>query len=89
MLKTFCLTAPYPRFWSYAGCYRCCFSWYDYEPERRAQGSLHACWGLILGVLDNDMTQLRVDSYVREIFVGLIVLAVVAVVFLSKRRNAK
>ena len=45
--------------------------------------------GLILGVLDNDMTQLRVDSYVREIFVGLIVLAVVAVVFLSKRRNAK
>ena len=34
---------------------------------------------LILGVLDNGMTQLRVDSYVREIFVGLIVLAAVAV----------
>ncbi|MEK9571573.1 MAG: ABC transporter permease, partial [Paracoccaceae bacterium] len=33
---------------------------------------------LILGVLDNGMTQLRVDSYVREIFVGLIVLAAVA-----------
>ena len=44
---------------------------------------------LILGVLDNGMTQLRVDSYVREIFVGLIVLAVVTVASLSKRRNAK
>ena len=44
---------------------------------------------LILGVLDNGMTQLRVDSYVREIFVGLIVLAAVAVASLSKRQNAK
>lgn len=44
---------------------------------------------LILGVLDNGMTQLRVDSYVREIFVGLIVLAAVAFASLSKRRNAK
>ena len=44
---------------------------------------------LILGVLDNGMTQLRVDSYVREIFVGLIVLAAVAVASLSKRRNAQ
>ena len=44
---------------------------------------------LILGVLDNGMTQLRVDSYVREIFVGLIVLAAVAVASLSKHRNAK
>jgi ribose transport system permease protein len=44
---------------------------------------------LILGVLDNGMTQLRVDSYVREIFVGLIVLAAVAVASLSNRRNAK
>jgi len=44
---------------------------------------------LILGVLDNGMTQLRVDSYVREIFVGLIVLAAVAVASLSKRRIAK
>jgi ribose transport system permease protein len=44
---------------------------------------------LILGVLDNGMTQLRVDSYVREIFVGLIVLGAVAVASLSKRRNAK
>ena len=44
---------------------------------------------LILGVLDNGMTQLRVDSYVREIFVGLIVLAAVAFASISKRRNAK
>ena len=40
---------------------------------------------LILGVLDNAMTQLRVDSYVREILVGLIVLAAVAIASLSKR----
>ena len=44
---------------------------------------------LILRVLDNGMTQLKVDSYVREIFVGLIVLAAVAVASLSNRRNAK
>ena len=40
-----------------------------------------------LQVLDNGMTQLRVDSYVREILVGLIVLAAVAVASLSKRRQ--
>ena len=44
---------------------------------------------LILRVLDNGMTQLRIDSYVREILVGLIVLAAVAVASLSKRRHAK
>ena len=43
---------------------------------------------LILGVLDNGMTQLRVDSYLREILVGLIVLAAVAVASLSKRRQS-
>ncbi len=42
---------------------------------------------LILGVLDNGMTQLRVDSYVREILVGMIVLAAVAVASLSKIRQ--
>tara|TARA_A100001015_G_C15027966_1_gene731529 strand:- start:687 stop:1631 length:945 start_codon:yes stop_codon:yes gene_type:complete len=42
---------------------------------------------LILGVLDNGMTQLRVDSYVREIMVGLLVLAAVAVAALSKRER--
>lgn len=40
---------------------------------------------LILGVLDNGLTQMRVDSYVREILVGLIVIAAVAVASLSKR----
>ena len=33
---------------------------------------------LILGVLDNGLTQLRVDSYVREILVGAIIVAAVA-----------
>lgn len=41
---------------------------------------------LILGVLDNGLTQLRVDSYVREILVGLIVIAAVAIASLSKRK---
>ena len=39
---------------------------------------------LVLGVLDNGMTQMRVDSYVREILVGLIVIAAVAVSSISK-----
>ena len=38
----------------------------------------------VLGVLDNGMTQMRVDSYVREILVGLIVIAAVAVSSISK-----
>ncbi|MEL7215649.1 MAG: ABC transporter permease [Pseudomonadota bacterium] len=41
---------------------------------------------LILGILDNGLTQMRVDSYVREILVGLIVISAVAVASLSKRR---
>lgn len=40
---------------------------------------------VILGVLDNGMTQLRVDSYVREILVGLIVIGAVSVASISKR----
>jgi ribose transport system permease protein len=32
---------------------------------------------LILGVLDNGLTQLSVDSYVRDILVGAIILAAV------------
>ena len=36
------------------------------------------------GVLDNGMTQMRVASYVREILVGLIVIAAVAVSSISK-----
>ena len=39
---------------------------------------------LVFGVLDNGMTQMRVDSYVREILVGLIVIAAVAVSSISK-----
>ena len=39
---------------------------------------------LVLGVLDNGMTQMRVDSYIREILVGLIVIAAVAVSSISK-----
>ncbi|MDG1407043.1 MAG: ABC transporter permease [Octadecabacter sp.] len=40
---------------------------------------------LMLGVLDNGLTQLRVDSYVREILVGLIVISAVATAAFSKR----
>ena len=42
---------------------------------------------LIPGVLDNCMTQLRIDSYVREVLVGLIVLGAVAVAYISKRKR--
>lgn len=42
---------------------------------------------LMLGILDNGLTQLRVDSYIREILVGLIVISAVAVSSLSKTRN--
>jgi ribose transport system permease protein len=42
---------------------------------------------LILGVLDNGLTQLSVDSYVRQILVGAIVLAAVAASSLSRRIN--
>jgi len=41
---------------------------------------------LILGVLDNGLTQLNVDSYVREILVGGIVLAAVALSTVGSRR---
>lgn len=42
---------------------------------------------LMLGILDNGLTQLKVDSYVREILVGFIVIAAVAVASLSNRRE--
>jgi ribose transport system permease protein len=41
---------------------------------------------LILGILDNGLTQLQVDSYIREILVGLIVIAAVAIASFSKSR---
>ena len=33
---------------------------------------------LILGVLDNGLTQMNVDSYIREVLVGFIVILAVA-----------
>lgn len=42
---------------------------------------------LMLGIIDNGLTQLRVDSFIREILVGLIVIAAVAVAQISKRRG--
>lgn len=39
----------------------------------------------ILGVLDNGLTQLRVDSYIREILVGAIILVAVGFSALSRR----
>jgi ribose transport system permease protein len=41
---------------------------------------------LMLGILDNGLTQMKVDSYVREMLVGLIVIAAVAVASISKAR---
>ncbi|MEM7642087.1 MAG: ABC transporter permease [Pseudomonadota bacterium] len=40
----------------------------------------------MLGILDNGMTQMQVDSYIREVLVGLIVIGAVAVAALSTRR---
>lgn len=42
---------------------------------------------LILGILDNGLTQMKVDSYIREIMVGLIVIMAVSIAsFATKRR---
>ena len=40
---------------------------------------------LVLGVLDNGLTQLSVDSYVREVLVGAIILAAVSASALGRR----
>ncbi|MEP3279402.1 MAG: ABC transporter permease [Stappiaceae bacterium] len=42
---------------------------------------------LILGVLDNGLTQLSVDSYIREILVGAIVISAVAFSSITKQRR--
>lgn len=42
---------------------------------------------LILGVLDNGLTQLSVDSYVREVLIGIIIIAAVTSSSLSRRRR--
>lgn len=41
---------------------------------------------LILGTLDNGLTQMNVDSYVREILIGAIVVAAVAISAFGQRR---
>ena len=41
---------------------------------------------LMLGVLDNGLTQMKVDSYVREVLVGAIVIVAVSISALGKRR---
>ncbi len=55
------------------------------EGEARVGGTLVGV--LILGVLDNGLTQMSVDSYVREILVGAIVIAAVAFSSLSKNKS--
>jgi ribose transport system permease protein len=42
---------------------------------------------LILGSLDNGLTQMNVDSYVREILIGAIVVSAVAISALGQRRT--
>lgn len=55
------------------------------EGEPRVHATLFGV--LILGVLDNGLTQMSVDSYVREILVGAIIVAAVA--FSSYSRQAR
>ena len=40
---------------------------------------------LVLGALDNGLTQMRVDSYVREVLVGVIILVAVGISALARR----
>ncbi len=40
---------------------------------------------LVLGVMDNGLTQLQVDSYVREVLVGLIILLAVSISALGRK----
>jgi ribose transport system permease protein len=42
---------------------------------------------LILGVLDNGLTQMEVDSYVREVLIGAIIILAVTFSSLSRRRG--
>ena len=40
---------------------------------------------LILGVLDNGLTQMKVDSYIRDMLIGAIVIIAVATSSLGRR----
>lgn len=40
---------------------------------------------LVLGLLDNGLTQLRVDAYLRDVLVGLIILTAVGASTLARR----
>jgi ribose transport system permease protein len=42
---------------------------------------------IVLGVLDNGLTQMSVDSYVRQVLVGALILVAVAASSLSQRRR--
>ncbi len=53
------------------------------EGEPRALATLVGV--LILGILDNGLTQMKVDSYVREMLVGTIVIAAVATSSIGRR----
>ncbi|MGL4320373.1 MAG: ABC transporter permease [Paracoccaceae bacterium] len=55
------------------------------EGEPRALATLVGV--LILGILDNGLTQMNVDSYVREILIGAIVIGAVAVSALGRRKS--
>ena len=53
------------------------------EGEARVLGTLVGV--LILGVLDNGLTQMNVDSFIREILIGAIIVVAVASSSLGKR----
>ena len=55
------------------------------EGEPRVHATLIGV--LILGVLDNGLTQMSVDSYIREILVGAIIIAAVAFSSFSRRNG--
>ena len=53
------------------------------EGEPRVHATLVGV--LILGILDNGLTQMKVDSYVREMLIGAIVIIAVASSSLGRR----
>jgi ribose transport system permease protein len=55
------------------------------EGEPRVMATLVGV--LILGILDNGLTQMNIDSYVREILIGAIVIVAVAISAIGQRRG--